>query len=197
MAERQAPPPKTAGERSAEALEAIAHYAGRIVAALERLSPPPKGVEVDLDGKYGDPQVRFDPRGWTGPSMRGRAFSRTSSEFLDFLVPVLDYFASVEASPKLARMKRADAERARGWAERLRAGGTTGGRSASASGARPGAAAGPPRAAPPAAAPPPARGLPPSPAARAPAPSPPVGYPASWDDVEEPVEDLEELPPEA
>lgn len=86
--------------------------------------------DADLDGKFGDPEVRFTPRDWTGPVFKGNRYSECPPEFLDMLGDSLDYFAGKsEASnamtsggkPK-APYERADAARARGWAKRLRNG---------------------------------------------------------------------------
>lgn len=92
----------------------------------------PKGTanDRDLDGKYGDPEVRFEPRDWTGDRCKGRRFSECPAPFLDLLAETLDYFAEQsEAKNELtakgkpaAPFKRADAARARGWAKRVREG---------------------------------------------------------------------------
>lgn len=80
----------------------------------------------DLDGKYGNPQVKFNPRDWTGPSFKGRTLSECPPEFLELLAQTFDYFAE-QAEQKneranngkpVADYKRADAARARGWALR-------------------------------------------------------------------------------
>jgi hypothetical protein len=83
----------------------------------------------DLDGKYGDPVVRFNPRDWLGESFKGRQFSECPAEFLDQLAQAFDYFAKkAEDSNEqyngkpVAPFKRLDAARARGWAKRNRNG---------------------------------------------------------------------------
>ena len=85
--------------------------------------------DADLDGKFGDPEIRArDPRDWTGEPMKGRRFSECPAEYLDLLAERLDYFAGKnaespdEAEQKKARYQRLDASRARGWAARIRAG---------------------------------------------------------------------------
>jgi hypothetical protein len=84
----------------------------------------------DLDSQYGDEEVRFNPRDWTGPAMKGRRMSECPPDFLDMLAETLDYFARKNAGagamttggkPK-ADFDRRGAARARGWARRLRAG---------------------------------------------------------------------------
>lgn len=90
----------------------------------------PAGVasDRDLDGKFGDPEIRArDPRDWTGEPMKGRKFSECPAEYLDLLAERLDYFAEKNAAgtedeQKKARYQRLDASRARGWAARIRAG---------------------------------------------------------------------------
>jgi hypothetical protein len=109
----------------------------RIAVAVEMLvgvRTSGAGVEVaddrDLDGKYGDPVVRFKPRDWTGPDMKGSRYSECPAEFLDLLAGSLDYFARKdEESGKTASngkpaalYTRKDAARARGWAKRIRGG---------------------------------------------------------------------------
>lgn len=84
----------------------------------------------DLDGQYGDPEVRLNPRDWTGESMKTRKFSQCPAEFLDMLADALDYFAgkdeaegkTTNAGKPAAPYRRRDAARARGWAARVRAG---------------------------------------------------------------------------
>jgi len=84
----------------------------------------------DLDGKYGDPVVKFMPRDWTGPSFVGSRMSQCPPELLDVLAETFDYFAGkAEVKNELtgkgkpvAEFKRADAARARGWGKRMRDG---------------------------------------------------------------------------
>lgn len=92
----------------------------------------PKAIadDRDLDGKYGNFVVKFDPRDWTGASCKGRTLSECPAAFLDLLAETFDYFA-VEAERKnertdkgkaVADYKKQDAARARGWAARIRSG---------------------------------------------------------------------------
>jgi hypothetical protein len=107
-------------------LERIAVACEKLVSIAERRqqSRPASGngpaiaSDRDLDGPHGDPEVRFDPRDWTGVSCKGRRFSACPSAFLDALADVLDSFASGETDEKKAKYKRLDAARARGWARR-------------------------------------------------------------------------------
>lgn len=78
-----------------------------------------------LDGPRGDPEVRQkDPRDWAGEPMKGRRFSECPQEYLDLLAERYDYFAGREDDEKKFGYNRLDAQRARGWAARKRAGWT-------------------------------------------------------------------------
>lgn len=84
----------------------------------------------DLDGKYGDPVLKFMPREWTGPSFKGRRLSECPADLLDMVAETFDYFASkaeaanehTDSGKPVAQYKRSDAARARGWAKRIRDG---------------------------------------------------------------------------
>ncbi len=87
--------------------------------------------DSDLDGKYGDEDVKFIPRDWSGHrEHKGMKMSACSPEFLDVLAASYDYFAqkntlegatATNGKPK-ADYDRRSAARARGWATRLRSG---------------------------------------------------------------------------
>lgn len=93
-----------------------------------------KGGEVasdaDLDGQYGDPEVRRDPsdRYWRGASYAGVALSACPPDYLDAFAKYKDSCAFMsekegsEKKKKYAEYDRRDAARARGWAARLRSG---------------------------------------------------------------------------
>lgn len=92
--------------------------------------PEPPASDADLNGPNGNPEVRFDPKRWEGPSYKGRTFSECDPDFLDMLAETLDYFARKndetgavdnKGGPK-SRWDRLAAARARGWAQRLRGG---------------------------------------------------------------------------
>jgi hypothetical protein len=92
----------------------------RLLAKREPATPQ-RGV--DLDGPYGNPQVRQkDPRDWHGDPMKGRRFSACPPEYLDLIAERFDYFASREEDLKKQKYALLDAQRARGWAARLRSG---------------------------------------------------------------------------
>lgn len=110
-------------------LKALVSFArGRQAAA--RPATPTIAADADLDGKYGNPLLKFKPRDWTGPSFKDRRFSECPAVLLDLVAETCDYFAR-EAEKKdertakghpVADYKRQDAARARGWAKRIRAG---------------------------------------------------------------------------
>lgn len=87
-------------------------------------------ADRDLDGRYGDPELRFLPRDWTGPSYKGRRFSECPPDLLVMVAETLEYFADksedaderTDKGKPVAPYKRADAARARGWAKRNREG---------------------------------------------------------------------------
>ena len=115
---------------SAEILASLKRIEAKLDAVLakrqqEERSRPARAAEnvasdQDLDSKYGDPKVRFDPRDWAGDSMKGRTFSQCPPEFLEMLANALEYFAEKKAAtdPQKAGYDRKDAGRARGWARR-------------------------------------------------------------------------------
>jgi hypothetical protein len=94
------------------------------------------GVDIaddrELDGKYGDPDVKFDLRSeeWQGASMIGNRFSECPVEWLDALAASKESYAEYLRGPKRGApedIKKAgyaekDAARARGWAKRIRSG---------------------------------------------------------------------------
>lgn len=99
--------------------------------AQQRVSQPkPIATDRDLDGKYGNPILKFLPRDWTGESFKGRRFSECPAPLLEMVAEMFDYFGDqAEAKNEranngqpAAKYKRADAARARGWAKRVRDG---------------------------------------------------------------------------
>lgn len=99
-----------------------------IARALVKTAPAEIADDRELDSQYGDPEVKFNPRNWTGDDCKGRHMSECPPEFLDMLAETFDYFARrAEESNELtsngkpvAVYKRKDAARARGWAKRNR-----------------------------------------------------------------------------
>ena len=119
-----------------QVLESIDARLGRLekLMAVEKLAAgvEPQNSDVaddrDLDGKFGDEVVRFDPRDWSGDSFKGSHFSECPADFLSMLAEAYDYFAEKNAGTLTDKGKpksdfdRRSARRARGWAKRIRAG---------------------------------------------------------------------------
>lgn len=80
--------------------------------------------DADLDGKYGNPEVRMVPSKWTGRDYKGWRFSDCPPEFLDEMAGMLDAVARKQAGDpakaKYADWSAKDAAKARAWAERHR-----------------------------------------------------------------------------
>lgn len=118
---------------SSEAIDLLRSIDASLKALLAQTrasQPKPVASDRDLDGKYGDPQVKFNPRDWTGDSCKGLRMSQCPADFLDMLASTFDYFAQqaeknnerTNNNKPVADYKRADAARARGWAQRNRNG---------------------------------------------------------------------------
>lgn len=110
------------GQLSVVYAELCKELGGTVQSTSGRVAPD---RELD-DPKFGDMVVKFDPRDWPGESYKGAHWSECSPEFLDCLAVMFDDFA---ANPKpgkeqYAKNDRANAERVRGWAKRLRSGWT-------------------------------------------------------------------------
>lgn len=101
-----------------------------MLALMEARQPKAAATDRDLDGQYGNPQVKVMPRDWTGPSFKGRKYSECPAELLELVAEMQDYFArkaeeSHETTSRgrpVAEFRKADAARARGWAKRVRDG---------------------------------------------------------------------------
>ena len=117
-------------DRAIQLLESIDASLKLLVGQQRAAQPKPIASDRDLDGKYGDPVLKFMPRDWTGPPFKGRAFSECPPDLLDLVAETFDYFAKkadetnerTNAGKPVADYKRADAARARGWAQRIRNG---------------------------------------------------------------------------
>jgi hypothetical protein len=85
---------------------------------------------AEMDGQYGDIEIRKDPPRWHGESFAGCKFSETTPEYLDCYADFQDWRAQKDdasgAKDSKGRPKSGwaikDARLARGWAARLRAG---------------------------------------------------------------------------
>ena len=95
-------------------------------AASARPDATPPAADSDLDGPYGNPEIKFDPKRWSGPSFVGCRFSDCPPDYLETLAGYLDWQARVadeknevlnNGKPK-SHYKRLDSGRARGWAKR-------------------------------------------------------------------------------
>lgn len=87
-------------------------------------------TDVELDGSWGDPVIKSDPKRWTGPSYVGCHFSESNPEYLDEVAKFKDWQASKDdqsgavdgkGRPK-SNWSKKEASLARGWAVRLRNG---------------------------------------------------------------------------
>lgn len=79
--------------------------------------------DSDLDGERGDPEVRRDPKRWSGAPQAPCRMSECPPDYLDVLADLLDWKADHprEGKEQYVRFDRAAAARARGWAKRKRA----------------------------------------------------------------------------
>ncbi len=123
----------SSAEQSLKLLQTIADGINKLVILMER-NPSVTGATVapdkDLDSPYGDEEVKFNPKDWSGPSMKGRKMSQCPPEFLDMLAESFEYFATKADANKdvtstgkpMSGFKRKSASRARGWALRMRNG---------------------------------------------------------------------------
>jgi hypothetical protein len=102
--------------------EKIADLTARVT-ALESASGL-YATESDLASSYGDPTVKFTPRAYAGPDVKGLHYSQCPPEALDAIAEALTYSGQnpKEGKEKYAKYDLTDARRARSWARRLRAG---------------------------------------------------------------------------
>lgn len=87
-------------------------------------------TDADLDGKYGDEEIRRDPSSkyWDGGSYISRRMSECPADYLDAYAKYKNACAFMnekegkEDKAKYVGYDRKSAARARGWAQRLRVG---------------------------------------------------------------------------
>ena len=88
---------------------------------------PGPAPDSDLDGQYGDPEVRRDPKDWQGPSYAGARYSQCPPDYLRMLAGLLAWQArksdeknelANNGKPRSAYLLR-DAARALGHAARI------------------------------------------------------------------------------
>ncbi len=112
-----------------ELLKSIDSTLRALLAEVRAGKPKPIAPDRDLDSQYGDEKVRLDPRDWTGASFKGRKMSECPADYLELLANFYDWSAQKAADANeryngkpVAPYKRKSAERARGWAKRVREG---------------------------------------------------------------------------
>ena len=125
---------KAADERHEEQRKDLNVALARISQLENRKAHPQQAAaatvatDADLDGKYGDPDVKRNPPRWDGDDMTGRRFSQTSAAFLAEMASFKDWCAEQDDQSEdekqrgNAKWRRIDAARARGWAKRLASG---------------------------------------------------------------------------
>lgn len=115
----------------------IRHDLDALEAQVAGASPPRQTVNAalglpepadaaDLDGPYGDPEVRSSPRDWSGPSLIGARYSQCPPDFLRRLADLLAWQArkadekgeATKNGRPVGDFRRRDAARALGWALR-------------------------------------------------------------------------------
>ena len=113
-------------ERVAVALERGAVPVAKATAPQARTGAGTVAPDSELDGKWGDPEVRYDPKRWSGDSYKGSRYSQCPASYLEELASFLDWQADKDSQSgdpqkeKYGEYKRRDAARARGWAIRNR-----------------------------------------------------------------------------
>lgn len=113
-----------------EALVAIYQKMDVLIGLARAAAPKPIASDAELDGQYGDPEIRFNPKAWTGSPIKGLRMSACPPAALDILADSFEWMADKNEAEKkvstggkpIAPMNRNDAARARGWARRLRNG---------------------------------------------------------------------------
>ena len=119
-----------AGEDALAVLRSIDASLRELVTIARGRAQKAVASDRELDSKYGNPEVKFNPRDWTGSSYKNCRMSECPADFLELLAETFDYFA-VQAAAKneltdkgkpVADYKRMDAARARGWAKRVKEG---------------------------------------------------------------------------
>lgn len=115
---------------SDEAIALLRSIDASLKLLVKQQRPASVADDRDLDSQYGNPEVKFNPRDWTGPSFKGARMSECDPTFLLMLADTFDYFADkaeenderTSGGKAVAPYKRKDAARARGWAKRIQDG---------------------------------------------------------------------------
>jgi hypothetical protein len=117
-------------EERVAALEAAVFSRGGSTSSSDDDAKP--ASDADLDGQYGDPQIRKDPtaRYWTGRSYVGKTLSQCPADYLRAFArykqscAFMNDKAGDPQKAKYAGYDRKDASRAVGWALRIESGRT-------------------------------------------------------------------------
>lgn len=113
----------------------IARHIGAVAQQGATPTGPRVASDSDLDGEWGDKEIRKDPKRWKGDSYAGKRWSEAPPEYLDALAGYLDWMAAKKREDakaetneeeaakltKYADFDEEDAARVRGWARRKRA----------------------------------------------------------------------------
>lgn len=90
--------------------------------------------DADLDSQWGDPVIKKDPPRWKGNSYAGSKMSECPADYLEAVARLFDWMASKDDEQgktwtnkkgeevPASSFKKKDAARARGWAQRIKAG---------------------------------------------------------------------------
>lgn len=113
-----------------DATELLRSIDQSLKALVKHFNPPTGASDEELDGKYGDPEVKHNPRAWDGDDCVGRQMSQCPPDFLDLFAEYKDWSADKDDAEGSTDKKgrptsyygRKDARLARGWARRLREG---------------------------------------------------------------------------
>ena len=114
-----------------ESIELLRSMDRSLKALVKHFADPPTAAsDEELDGEYGDPKVKHNPRAWDGDDCRGRQLSQCPPDFLDLFAQYKDWGADKDDAEGKVDDKnrpssyygRKDARLARGWARRLREG---------------------------------------------------------------------------
>ena len=86
----------------------------------QRVGRKPLTANID-DPRFGDPEIKYVPKKWDGPSPAGQRMSACSVRFLDFLSAELERSAAWKegnGKAEQAEWDRRDAAKAAAWAAR-------------------------------------------------------------------------------
>lgn len=102
-------------EQRLQALEAAVFGNG-----AQRVGRKPLTANID-DPRFGDPEIKYVPKKWDGPSPAGQRMSACSVRFLEFLAAELERSAQWKENngkEEHAEWDRRDAAKAAAWAAR-------------------------------------------------------------------------------